>query len=120
MFRGLHMLRAITNPEQQANAGNIVVQAVFLYEDGVGVHFVILGDLGTPQSAEEAQLNPMGNMALGLTDDVGTEYAMQAGSWGGGSNEIFRQTTFFSPAVPEGARRLTVMSTAGALDFELA
>ena len=92
------------------------VEAVHLYEDSVRVHYVLpFGeDHDDPESRETRML---------LTDDLGTEYYPTGGGSGGmrgpSGREVSHGHTWFKPAVPDTARRLTVATVVGDVTFDL-
>lgn len=58
-----------------------------------------------------------------LTDDLGTEYYATSGGSGGHRGpsgvEVTHGHTWFKPAVPTAARRLTVATLIGDVEFDL-
>ena len=115
-YRALEIRRALV-PEPQTGEG-IHVEAVHLYEDSVRVHYVL--PIRLDRDDVEGARHPT---RLILTDDVGTDYYPISGGSGGHRGpsgvEVRHGYTWFKPAVPTAARRLTVATLIGDVEFDL-
>jgi hypothetical protein len=113
-YRGLALKRALVATAQQS--GRLRIEAVHLYEDSVRVMYVL------PFGEDDDDFERRESHML-LTDDLGTEYYSTGGGSGGvrgpSGRQISHGHTWFKPAVPGAARRLTVATLVGDVTFDL-
>lgn len=113
-YRALELQRALVAEPQVGD--QVRVQGVDLFEDAVRVHFAL------PQGEGDDEEGSWDQTRMLLTDDVGTEYYPAGGGSGGGGGNgwlALHGHNWFTPAVPDGASRLTVATLFGDLTFEL-
>jgi hypothetical protein len=114
-FRALELQCALVAEPQSSN--ELRVQALHLYEDAVRVDYVL------PPGIDRDAPENWDSTRMLLTDDLGTEYYPGGGGAGGrggpGIQEITHGYDWFTPAVPEAARRLTVATLSGEVTLDL-
>jgi hypothetical protein len=115
MYRAPALRRALVAEPQAADG--LRVEAVHLYDDAVRVMHVL------PSEIDRGNDDDWDPTLMVLTDDVGTEYHSRGGGSGGYRGpdgvKVTHGHTWFTPAVPDTARRLTVGFLAGDVTFDL-
>jgi hypothetical protein len=109
------LIRTVQGPDQEA--ARVVVLGVELWTDHLILHARIEADEKEIEEPvwEEDQVD-----MLAVTDDLGTDY--RRGSAGGSGSDADQTWTYrikFWPAVPEGARALTVSHIARSVTLTL-
>jgi hypothetical protein len=114
-FQGLELRRVVLVPPQEDE--RVRVQSVELFEDAVSLRWVLPSGLEWPETAAEGMFG-LRNGSFALRDDVGTEYRL-AGSIAGKFPVVAHGTSFFTPAVPEHASRLTIVMATSVIEVVL-
>jgi hypothetical protein len=116
-YQALALRRALV-AEPQTGDG-LRVEAVHLYDDAVRILYVLPSEID--RDHERGGCNPR---LVVLADDLGTEYHARGGGSGGHRSpdgvEVIHGHTWFTPAVPDAAQRLTVATLVGDVIFDLA
>jgi hypothetical protein len=114
-FFGERLLRVIVIEEPPEDVP-VKVQAVELYDDGVGVRWMIPGP--SPDWSYDSDPDTDYHWPdLRLRDDIGTRFVSRTGHGGGGDS--YRGEMNFTPAVPEGASTLEVLGVAYPIEIPL-
>jgi hypothetical protein len=114
-FFGDRLLQVIVIEEPPEHVP-VKVQAVELYDDGVGVRWMFPGP--SPDWSYDSDEDTDDHWPqLRLRDDVDTHYVPRTGHGGGGDS--YRGETNFTPAVPEDASTLEVLGVAYAIRIPL-
>jgi hypothetical protein len=113
-YRAVALRRALV-AEPQAGDG-LQVEAAHLYDDAVRILYALPPEIDRGDDGWHPAM-------LLLEDDLGTEYHACGGGSGGhrkaGGTPVVHGHTWFTPAVPEAARRLTVSTLAGDVTLDL-
>jgi len=111
-FQGLDLRRVIIARAKQRGTP-VQVLALEFYEAGVIVRWIRPGGFAGPESPEEA-VGPDEGGSMMISDDRETPYK-QAGMQSGGD----RGVTYFVPATPDDATRISVTTQTGQVEFPL-
>jgi hypothetical protein len=104
-FHGERLLRVII-VEEPTDPVPLKVQAVELYDDGVGVRWMIAGP--SPEWSYDSGTDTDDHWPhFRLRDDLGTRFVPRTGHGGGGDS--YRGEMNFTPRVPEDASSLEVL-----------
>ena len=114
-YRALALRRALVVEPQTGH--ELRVEAVHFYDDAVRVLYVHPSEI---DRGDDERWDPT---LMLLADDLGTEYHVHGGGSGGhrgpAGQGVTHGHTWFMPAVPAAARRLTVTTLSGDVTFDL-
>jgi hypothetical protein len=114
-FYGERLLRVILIDEPPQRVP-VKVQAIELYDDGVGVRWMIPGP--SPDWSYDTDEDTDDHWPhLRLRDDIGTRFVPRTGHGGGGDS--YRGEMNFTPAVPKDASALEVLGLAYPIEVPL-
>ena len=112
-FRG-SVLRAV-RPVEDGDLGHVRLLTVEIYEDGVIVRWV-LPKVEFPVERDE----PLVQVSLSVSDDLGTDYQFVTGGWRGSGGAPIRGEAIYAPGAPVGARRLSITHEGASAGVDLA